>query len=113
MGTCQTGVTTPQSPCVINGGGCSIDVGLACNAATGVCEAAHLATPGEACGIVADQSTPCALGSCIQGVCVARPTRYDPCEIGGPSCTTPSVCIATADGGTAGTCQLRGSAVCN
>jgi hypothetical protein len=111
MGTCQAGVTMAGASCEIDNGGCSFNAGLACNAAMGTCQAARLASPGEACGVVGDQSTQCALGRCIRGACVGFPPLGAPCEIGGSACAPPGYCIS-ADGGTAGTCQLRSAAFC-
>lgn len=110
-GTCQPGVTTLGAPCSFSGAGCDFNSGLACNAAKGTCQTVKLSPPGGPCGTVGDQPTSCAAGACVRGVCVAYPLRGAPCDLDGPGCMNTAHCVI-ADGGTHGTCQIRGDNVC-
>jgi hypothetical protein len=113
MGTCKPPATMSDAPCAFDATGntCDPDLGLACNAGKGTCQSLVLKPPGEGCAVVGDQWVQCSAGSCVRGVCVARPALGAPCELGGVSCIPPAECI-TADGGTTGTCTLHGSTAC-
>ncbi len=113
-GTCMPSTTTLGDACSFTGAGCELLAGLACNAVTGQCATAHIVGPGLACGIVANQFADCASsGSCVSGACVAGAPIGAACDLAnGPGCLDLLRCVVTADGGTAGTCQLPSAATC-
>jgi hypothetical protein len=112
-GTCEQAVATLNDACVFTGAGCNFYSGLACNVQTGLCATAMLGVPGQACGIVGQQLASCIGGACVRGACVASALPGEPCDVvEGPPCVAAARCIVSDDGGTAGTCQLNGSAAC-
>jgi hypothetical protein len=112
-GVCEQGVQTQGGACAFLGAGCDFYSGLVCNAQSSTCQTAAFAGPGEACGVVANQSTPCIAGTCLRGACVANIAVGGACDIaGGPPCLQNARCIVASDGGTTGICQLNGATNC-
>jgi len=113
-GTCKPAAAHQDDPCSFTGAGCDLFSGLACNAATSQCGIAQVGGAGAACGLVADQNAPCASsGKCVAGACVAGQPVGAPCDlVAGPPCLALLRCIVTADGATAGTCQVASASGC-
>jgi hypothetical protein len=127
--TCEDGLSCVNSqcipstkeagaPCSLSGAGgipdCDLTTGLACNVMTAKCVSAAFAGPGKACGIVEGIETTCSRGLCIAGVCVADILPGGACDLLGPAqCMSDTFCIVSADGGTSGTCQVRGTSACH
>ena len=112
-GVCEQGVETQGASCAFEGAGCDFYAGLTCNAQSSTCQTAAFAGPGEACGTVANQSTPCIAGTCIRGACMANIPLGGACDIAqGPPCIEDGRCILSSDAGTTGTCQLNGTTRC-
>ncbi len=110
-GVCSAGVATSGTACSPSGPGCDEYAGLACNAMSGTCQTLLVVGGGQACGEVANQNQTCSAGNCTRGTCVAGATLGAPCPLDGTSsCISFAECIADADGGTTGTCQLPGAA---
>jgi hypothetical protein len=110
-GVCTQTAASAGATCNPLGAGCDATKGLSCNGSTDTCATLVLAQPGEACGVVGDQEQICTAGLCERGVCVAQPLLGQPCEVArGSQCLGFSECIATTDGGNAGTCQIPGTA---
>jgi hypothetical protein len=111
MGTCQPAPDTVNAPCTLSPG-CDIDQGLACNVMSDTCQTVRISLPRGPCNVVDDQEASCQAGSCIHGTCLANPLLGAPCSLTGASCITPAHCVVE-DGGTTGTCQIRGQTACN
>jgi hypothetical protein len=112
-GICEAGVTTINSPCAAGGPGCDMFSGLACNAQSGSCKTLLLVGGGEACGEVENQPNTCIMGVCLRGACVSYAALGEACDVDtGPACAPILRCILTADGGTAGACQITGTGSC-
>ncbi len=101
---------TVGASCDFTGLGCDSTQLLTCNAATMKCEMLQISQPGEACGIVDDQSRPCAAATCVDGACVANPGPGEACQVpaavsgpGVPTCVPTTRCISL-DGGAEGVC---------
>jgi hypothetical protein len=90
---------------------CDYAAGLVCNAETGSCEMTHGVHSGDACGLVEGVEIYCIGGECVHGVCVANLLPGQRCDLGGPAVCIGASCV-TADGGTHGTCEVRGSEPC-
>jgi hypothetical protein len=113
-GLCQTAETTLGAPCSLTTDACAFfDDGLSCDGATGMCATVLLIQPGLGCGVVDNQEAFCIAGSCLRGVCVANVPLGGACEVGGDvPCIASADCIVPDDGGTSGTCTIRGSLAC-
>jgi len=120
-GTCDVAVSTPSAPCVPNGAGCAFVDGLVCNSALKICQNVQIASAGQPCGTVNDQTTSCegdALclgeeGSSTPGTCAAFAPAGAPCDLmAGPTCISGLRCVVSTDGGTSGTCQIPAGAAC-
>ncbi|MGD0525380.1 MAG: hypothetical protein ABSE49_09565 [Polyangiaceae bacterium] len=118
MGTCQASLTTSGATCDPNQQttpACDRDSLLTCNTQTKTCATLAIAGGGQPCGTndVNDQTAVCGTdGTCtgastgVPGTCTAAAADGQPCDlVNGPGCLTLSRCIASGDGGTAGTCQ--------
>jgi hypothetical protein len=111
---------------------CYGDLGLVCipakkGSGVGTCQSITLAAAGSPCGdIGSDPITgyaECAAGglckkasaTATSGTCVAPAADGAPCDsnpLNGPPCLPPAKCVATADGGTAGTCVVPDAPKC-
>jgi hypothetical protein len=120
-GTCQPALTALGADCVGTGQGgvgCDRHHGLVCDFATKKCIAMTFAAPGQPCGIVNNDNTPCDdQGSCLipsgqkAGICVGVAADGAACDDAhGPMCAYRSSCIVSS--GTTGTCTPIGSASC-
>jgi hypothetical protein len=115
--SCQEAPSEAGAPCSLTGDilpTCDFFAGLSCDGTTGKCVIVPFADIGQACGIVAGIGTVCSAGTCIRGLCVANVLVGGACELGeDPPCVSGTGCIVTIDGGTKGTCQVRGSSACD
>lgn len=122
MGTCMAQGTTVGATCdarQMTGPNCSAPAGLTCDRTNNMCVTQQLVAAGQQCGVVNGVDIGCLAGATCQraaasptGTCVAPAADGAACDsANGPFCTTPAKCITTGTG-TAGTCQLPGSASC-
>lgn len=123
-GICMAEVTATDGTCDAKhrtGADCSSDGGLTCDTTTNTCVAQPLAAAGASCGVMTGITTKCTgAATCVipapqtVGTCVAPAADGAACDtVAGPTCLTPARCVPTTAGGTAGTCQLPGSATCS
>jgi hypothetical protein len=114
-GTCKTATSTSGAACDFLGAGCNQFAGLSCNAQTQLCDTAQVVAAGSACGLVANRMAYCAAsGTCTAGACVAASALGGPCDLAnGLGCIDNTRCIVSADGGTAGTCQVPSAISCH
>ena len=100
--------------------GCSGDAGLVCNENNNTCVNEPRVAAGQPCGVINGIKNACLAGATcviaanqVKGTCVAPAADGAACNTStGPDCFFPARCIPTTSGGTAGTCQLPGSASC-
>ena len=122
-GTCQAEVATLGTACDPQrktGPDCSAVAGLTCDTAAKMCVAQPVVAAGQPCGLVGTVRTACAAGATCQitapateGTCVAPANDTEACDPSvGIGCIIPAKCVPTTTTGTAGTCQLPGSATC-
>lgn len=121
LGKCEPAVTTVNATCDPKGAGCDFDSGLVCSGQTPTCVPIVLVGGGQPCGTVGGQEQRCgAGGTCVgamgttPGTCQAAVATGAACDLmKGPPCFPPSRCIATAPGGTSGTCQVPDPSHCD
>jgi hypothetical protein len=102
------------------GPGCDRDLGLYCAPTTHVCTAVSFAQAGSPCGDVAGSGVACLAGAVCQipagsktGTCAAAAADGAACTVGGePHCLAPARCVAGADGGSVGTCEVPSATAC-
>jgi hypothetical protein len=116
-GKCVAGQTSAGLACGgMTGQGCSSLIGLDCNNQTQACEPYIIVGPGNACGanLFGQQYVHCGgAAQCVNGVCVAIAGLGQACDLlAGPSCESPSRCIVSSDGGTAGSCVITDATSC-
>jgi hypothetical protein len=132
-GTCQAAVSMAGASCdatQATGPGCDATLQLRCDAATSKCVAASLVASGTCGDLGGGVIGKCeADGTCVlpeadagsdggdagvatTGTCLAAAAMGSPCDsASGPACAPPGKC-ASADGGTAGTCQIADPTTC-
>ena len=103
--------------------GCDLDAGLFCDTLTDQCVAQPIVGPGNPCGLINGVQTICLSASTCQpagsgsgsgSICIASADDGSACDPSvGLDCLTPASCVATGSGSTAGTCVLAGSGTCD
>ncbi len=120
-GKCMAAGETVGASCDATvGPPCDRTLGLYCSPTSHTCASVGFAAAGQACGNVQGSEVICLAGASCQpsptakgGTCVAPAADGAACAVGGePHCLAPARCVASADGGSTGTCQVPSASGC-